>query len=206
MMNAIFEVREDFMVSTAVGHSDPTLRTAHFLKPIANSIDEPPFSFNSFSSSSSVFDPNEWPLKFHFSGWRPQQERWVYWVDQLQPKYESVWKKVGIFNAIMSTKCHILKNQNLLFGVVDKWCCETNTFVFPFGEATITLEDVMVLGGYPVIGDPIFTKLQDQEMREVEKKLIIARQKPWQTSQAKATTSKWMDIFVDKGFYCYSSC
>jgi len=57
----------------------------------------------------------------------------------------------------------------------------------------------MVLGGYSVIGDPIFTKLQDQEMREVEKKLIIARQKPWQTKQVKATTSKWMDIFVGKG-------
>jgi len=184
------------MFSPAVAHSDPTLRTAHFLKPISNSIHQPPFSFN---TSSSVFDPNEWPLKFHFSGWRIPQERWVYWVDQFKPKYESVWKKVGIFDAIMSTKCLILKNQDLLYGVVDKWCWKTNTFVFPFGEATITLEDVMVLGGYPVIGDPIFTKVQDKEMREVEKKLIIARQKPWQTTQAKCTTSKWMDMFVDKG-------
>jgi len=47
----------------------------------------------------------------------------------------------------------------LLFGVVEKWCCDTNTFVFPFGEATLTLEDIMVLGGYPVLGDPVFTKL-----------------------------------------------
>jgi len=57
----------------------------------------------------------------------------------------------------------------------------------------------MVLGGYPIIGDPIFTKLQDKEMREVEKKLILARQKPWQSKKGKATTSKWINIFVGKG-------
>ncbi|RHN67030.1 putative aminotransferase-like, plant mobile domain-containing protein [Medicago truncatula] len=138
------EVREDFMLSPS-GDSDSTFRTAHFLKPISNSIHEPAFEFNPFSSSS-FFDQNECPLKIHFSGWRHPQEKWVRWVDELKPKYESLWKKARIFDAIMSTKCHILKNLKLLFGVVEKWCCETNTFVFPFGEATITLEDIMVLG------------------------------------------------------------
>jgi hypothetical protein len=129
------------------------------------------------TSSSSVFDPNEWPLKFHFNGWRKNQEKWVCWVEDLKPKYESVWKKVGIFEAIMSTMCQIVRNQDLVYGIVEKWCCETNTFVFPFGEATITLEDVMVLEGYPILlGDPVFTSLdEDHEMREVEKKLILAR-------------------------------
>lgn len=47
---------------------------------------------------------------------------------------------------IMSTKCYIHKNHNLLFRVVEKWCCKTNTFVFPLGVATITFEDIMVLG------------------------------------------------------------
>lgn len=32
-------------------------------------------------------------------------------------------------------------------------CCKTNIFVFRFSEATITLEDIMVLRGYPVVGD-----------------------------------------------------
>ncbi|XP_058782356.1 uncharacterized protein LOC131656750 [Vicia villosa] len=195
--DTIMEVREDFMVSPA-GDSEPTFRTAHFLKPISNSIDEPPFDFNP-SSTYSVFDPKEWPLKLHFSGWRIPPDKWVYWVDELRPIYESVWKKAGIFEAIMSSKCYMHKNRNLLHGVVEKWCCETNTFVFPFGEATITLEDVMVLGGYPVIGLPVFAKVEDKEMREVEKKLRLARQKPWQTSKAKATTTMWMDIFLDEG-------
>jgi hypothetical protein len=37
----MMEVREDFMLSPA-GDTKPTLRTAHLLKPIQNTIDEPP--------------------------------------------------------------------------------------------------------------------------------------------------------------------
>jgi hypothetical protein len=101
---------------------------------------------------------------------------------------------------IMSTKCYIHKNYNLLFGIVDKWCSETNNFVFPFGEATITLEDVMVLAGYPVLGDPVFISLEDdKEMREVENKLILARYQLSNDKHSQATTTTWMDIFIDKG-------
>ncbi|XP_045822339.1 uncharacterized protein LOC123915241 [Trifolium pratense] len=199
MMNEpIMEVRDDFMLSPA-GDSKPTFRTAHFLKPIANSIQEPSFNCNPFSSSS-VFDPNQWPLKFHFNGWRHPHTKWLRWVDQLQLRYETIWKKVGIFEAIMSTKCRIKKNHDLLYGIVEKWCSETNTFVFPFGEATITLEDVMVLGGYPVLGDPVFISLEDQDMREVEKKLILARQQLTNRKEGgMARKPLWMDIFIGKG-------
>jgi hypothetical protein len=37
LQDNIMEVKEDLMLSTV---SEPTLRTAHLLKPIANSIDE----------------------------------------------------------------------------------------------------------------------------------------------------------------------
>ncbi|CAJ2639716.1 unnamed protein product [Trifolium pratense] len=199
MNEPIIEVREDFMLSPA-GDSKPTLRTAHFLKPIANTIQEPANEFNQFSSSS-VSELKEWHLTTHFHGWRYQQEKWLSWVDKLQPKYESLWRKAGIFQSIMSTKCYIHRSLSLLIGVVEKWCSETNTFVFPFGEATITLEDIMVLGGYPVLGDPIFISLKDQEMREVEKKLMLARQQLTtnQKTGGQATTSMWMDMFIDKG-------
>ncbi|MCH80320.1 serine/threonine-protein phosphatase 7 long form-like protein [Trifolium medium] len=162
----MMEVREDFMTSPA-GDSQPTFRTAHFLKPLAKSIHEltlNEFNLNPSSSSTrSVFESNEGCFEIHFNGWRYHPlVKWVKWVDQLQLKYEPVWKKAGIFEDIMSTKSHIINNKDLVYGVVEKWCSETNTFVFPFGEATITLEDVMVLGGYPVLGDPIFTSLEDQ--------------------------------------------
>ncbi|XP_045822341.1 protein MAIN-LIKE 2-like [Trifolium pratense] len=138
-------------------------------------------------------------FEIHFNGWHHPRQKWVRWVDQLQLKYETVWKKVGIFEAIMSTKCHINKYHELLYGIVEKWCCETNTFVFPFGEATITLEDVMVLAGYPVRGDPVFVSLEEQELREVEEKMILARQQISTKKGSQARTTLWMDIFIDKG-------
>ncbi|CAI8596559.1 unnamed protein product [Vicia faba] len=196
--DTMMEVREDLMLSPAAD-SKPTFRIAHFLKPISDSIHEQPFQLiNPLSSPSSVSEPMEYPLTIHFHGWRRPQPKWSRWVDQLKLKYESLWKKVGIFEAIMSTRCRINKNQDLLYGVVEKWCCETNTFVFPFGEATITLEDIMVLGGYPILGDPVFTLLEDQQMKEVEDKLIIASQQLKQQAGS-PLASIWMDIFIDKG-------
>ncbi|WJX55765.1 hypothetical protein P8452_41498 [Trifolium repens] len=183
--DTIMEMKESFMLSS-LGDTKPIFRTAHFLKPIANSTHDPAFHFNpSFSTS-------EWPLKIHFNGWRYPKMKWVRWVDELKLKYESLWKKAGIFEAIMSTKSHIMKNQDLVYGVVEKWCCETNTFVLPFGEVTITLEDVKVLGGYSLFGEPVFTLLEDQEMKEVEEKLNLARRQLYKSNFI------WMDSFIDK--------
>ena len=131
------------------------------------------FKGHSFNLKSKD-DENWLNLRFnHFIGWRLPRQKWVCYLDKFKPKIELVWRKVGIFEAVISTKCRILKNQNLLQGVVDKWCCNTNTFLFPFGEKTITLEDIIVLGGYPISGDPVFTKVKDQETRDVENKLIL---------------------------------
>ncbi|KAE9619673.1 putative protein-serine/threonine phosphatase [Lupinus albus] len=185
------EVRDDFMVSPA-GDSVPTLRTAHFLKPIANSIDD--------TQVSGFFQPNKWPLQFRLnSGWGYQSKKWIEWVDTLYPKFESLWKKVGIFDAIMSTKYYIIKNEDLAIGVAEKWCSKTNTFLFPWGEATITLEDVMVLGGFPVVGDPVFTPLGGVKMDKIEKQLLLARRELWRTRSCKCLTSAWVNMFKDSG-------
>ncbi|XP_024634575.2 uncharacterized protein [Medicago truncatula] len=193
--DTIIEVKQDFMVSPS-SQTQSTLRTAYFLKPIANFILNPPPPLS--SSTTSVFDSKKRSFQIRFNGWR-YPRNWVKWVDQLQLKYESLWKKVGIFDAIMSTKSCIKKDQNLLCGVVDKWCSETNTFVFPFGEATITLEDVMVLGGYPIIGDPIFKSLEDQRMKELEQKLINIEEKERVIKTMPPSTSVWMTFFFGKG-------
>jgi len=90
-------------------------QNAHFIKPIANSSHE--VNVNRSSSSCSVFEPKESLLKIRFNGWRYPHTKWVKWVDQLTPKYESVWKKAGIFEPIMSTKSRLMKNQDLVYGV-----------------------------------------------------------------------------------------
>ena len=43
----------------------------------------------------------------------------------------------------------------LITGLVERWRPETNTFHFPSGEATITLEDVAYIYGLPIDGPPV---------------------------------------------------
>ncbi|XP_019430671.1 PREDICTED: uncharacterized protein LOC109338004 [Lupinus angustifolius] len=57
----------------------------------------------------------------------------------------------------------------------------------------------MVLGGFPVVGDPVFTPLEDKELKVIEEQLVLARQEPWKTKRCKATASEWMKIFINSG-------
>lgn len=60
----------------------------------------------------------------------------------------------------------------MLLGLAEFWSPETNTFVFPWGEATITLEDVMVLGGFSALGRNVtrpVTGLLAKIVEEMEK-------------------------------------
>ena len=141
-IDAIFEEREELMVSPTGGN--PTLRTAHFLKPSVSSIDELPSPFH--SAEPTISDVENLPLKLHFKGWHRIDEKWKMWVASLHSKYQSIWKEVGIYEAIMSSKYFISKHQDLVLGLAEKWCPKTNAFIFAWGEAIVTLEDMMALG------------------------------------------------------------
>ncbi|KAK1262169.1 hypothetical protein QJS04_geneDACA021834 [Acorus gramineus] len=43
-------------------------------------------------------------------------------------------------------------NRHLISSMVERWHPETNTFHLPFGEMTITLDDVTQIIGIPVMG------------------------------------------------------
>ena len=53
----------------------------------------------------------------------------------------------GVFDA-----ANLQLDHGLATALVERWRPETNTFHFPIGEATVTLEDVQVLWGLPVDG------------------------------------------------------
>lgn len=179
----------------------PTLRNAHFLKPSVTSIDGPVFNLpqHPLSFAYTSFEPTKWPLKVIFNGWRFRSEKWKAWVNHLLPTYQSTWKKVGIHEAIMSSTYEIRRDTNLVLGIAERWCPETNTFIFPWGEATITLEDIMVLGGFSVLGDLVSTPLQTLESQEVLDYLMEVRRDLGRTKCQRARQSLWMNYFMQSG-------
>ncbi|GAB2220551.1 hypothetical protein Droror1_Dr00008211 [Drosera rotundifolia] len=89
----------------------------------------------------------------------------------MKEKHHQVWRKSGILEAVMGSVVRVCRDEEVLLGVMERWCPETNTFVFPWGEATVTLEDVIVLGGYPVIGDGIWS----QDGGRNEDKVVVGK-------------------------------
>lgn len=195
----ILDEREELMVSP---YSDrkPTLRNAHFIKPSLTSVDGPvaelPSTALSFATNSPEH-PKLLSLRVTFDGWRGPQKDWEKWIDRLRPRYQSTWKEVGIYEAIMNSTYEIRRKDDLILGIAERWCPDTNTFVFPWGEATITLEDMVVLGGYSVIGDPLSIPLENEEGKKIEEKLIQVRLQITRTKAQKPSQSGWTRHFME---------
>ena len=123
-------------------------------------------------------------------------EKWKIWVHSLKPEYEEIWKQAGIYEAILASTYKIPKDKDLIFGLAERWCGETNTFVFPWGEVTITLEDVMFLGGYSVLGALYLTPLADEcvdffdSLKNAHKEVVLL---------GGSVETNWMKYFMSSG-------
>ncbi|KAE8668160.1 hypothetical protein F3Y22_tig00112344pilonHSYRG00102 [Hibiscus syriacus] len=150
---SLVEVREELMVSPGFETLNACSKTAHFLKPISGSLETQlpklPSQFLSDLERSS-FEPKDPPLSIGFHGWRCRASNWSIWVDKMRVLHEPTWKKAGIFDAILNSTYQIKRNSGLVLGLAEKWCCETKSFILSWGEASVTLEDVMILGGFSV--------------------------------------------------------
>lgn len=157
----IMEERQELMVSPT-SDGQPTLRIAHFLSPSLSSNDNPLHTLSPLflsSRTSQTRNPNN-PLSVSFKGWREPQKNWKDWVDHMCSLHKNVlWEKAGIYESIMGSVYSVRKDCELVIKVAEKWCPETKSFVFDFGEATITLEDMMTMGGYSVLGDSVLSPL-----------------------------------------------
>ncbi|KAI8537464.1 hypothetical protein RHMOL_Rhmol09G0025200 [Rhododendron molle] len=197
----IMEEREELMVSST-GDGNPTLRMAHFLNPSLASNDNPLHTLSpiSLSSKTSKTQTQKNPPNVSFKGWRNPQKRWKIWVDHMCSLHKPLWEKAGIYESIMGSVYSIKKDCELVIKVAEKWCPETNSFVFPFGEATVTLQDMMTLGGYSVLGDPVLTPLpMDTASEETREELLQARLELVRTSAKRANQGAWMKKFMKSG-------
>ncbi|XP_059654977.1 uncharacterized protein LOC132301767 [Cornus florida] len=187
----IMEARKELMVPPTGGN--PTLRTAHFLNPTLNSSirDLPSLSIPTISELDKTL------LKIEFKGRPGPQNGWNRWVERLQSEYQHVWKKAGIYDAILASTYQILRHNDLVIQLAQRWCVDTNTFIFPWGEATITLEDMVVLGGYSVLGDPVFNPLPTLDMIKIEEHLNKAYREIRQGRVKIVGHYVWMERFME---------
>ena len=111
-------------------------------------------------------------------------------------KHGYTWNQTGICNAILGSMYEIRCNSSLKIGLVEYWCPETNTFVFPWGEATITLEDVMVLGGFSVLGEPVNLPLTgDLVAMEAE---LLSLWRVMGRGKSRRDHRTWMKFFMEE--------
>ncbi|GAB2217462.1 hypothetical protein Drorol1_Dr00000654 [Drosera rotundifolia] len=170
--------------------ANPTHKIAHFLKS-----SKPINPFDPKPKITKTHYDESFHSKLKFEGWRNPLKQWKAWVDRLLRDHGTLWKELGIHGAIMSSTHRFPIDHGLILCVVDKWCPVTNTFVFPWGEATITLEDVVVLGGFPVLGDEsIFSASKCLEMEE---KLNEMRSKISRSKAKKPAQSLWLKGFME---------
>ncbi|XP_021288313.1 uncharacterized protein LOC110419543 [Herrania umbratica] len=174
------------------------VRTARFLKPCVQTVSRAvtvpntPLLFDIFSQNLK-----QWPENIDIKGWHVSQKRWEEWVDRMAGQFGALWNLTGICDAIMSSRYEIRCNKVLILGLVEFWCSETNTFVFPWGEATVTLEDVMILGGFSTLGESVRRPLEGKSVKIEEelnrKRLIMSRNK-----SRKATYGCWIEHFMEE--------
>ncbi|XP_060217132.1 uncharacterized protein LOC132644558 [Lycium barbarum] len=190
--NAIMEEREEFMVSPVDDEEvKPIVRVAHFLKPTICSAEKLPFLPSRPEVSCSS-------LNVRFRGGCSYLKGWSKWVNQLKPLYQEIWKKVGIFEAIIGSTFKVYRHNDLILALAEKWCLETNTFILPWGEATITLEDMVVLGGFSVLGHSVLKPVKTKDYVKVEKTLCEAL-KVIRARKMNVTHHAWMEYFAGKG-------
>ncbi|WCJ32883.1 Aminotransferase-like plant mobile domain family protein [Euphorbia peplus] len=191
----LVDKREELMV-TSTTKTKQIKRMSHFLNPTHPST-KLPFPKNPKLRSSFLFPPTSdtktEPVKVTLRGWRNLSDEWRFWVQHLEGLYHSVWKTAGIYEAIISSTFKFPRDNDVILGLAEKWCLDTNTFIFPWGEATITLQDIMVLGGYSVSGSPVFScSPKSKEMKEIEEKLKNAKKKAF-------NPTAWMRMFKFSG-------
>ncbi|KAM3222830.1 hypothetical protein P3L10_022100 [Capsicum annuum] len=164
----IMEEREELVVSLVDEQVKPIFRIAHFLKPTIPSTKKLPFlpSRSKLSSCSS--------LKVKFGVCSSYMKGWSKWVSELKPLHQELWKKAGVFEAIIASTFKIYRHNDLILALAERWCIETNTFVFPWGEATVSLEDIVVLGGFSVLGRCVLEPVKAKDSVEVGKTLCEA--------------------------------
>lgn len=88
-------------------------------------------------------------------------------VNKLTESQRNSIKRVG-FGNLLHIPNHVLRRLQLN-ELMERWNSERKTFVFPPGEITITLLDVVLILGLRVVGEPVVLVEKDAPLTSLEK-------------------------------------
>ena len=85
------------------------------------------------------------PMALPAKSWPRVFEDWITWVDRLSPHFQGHWGSLGITQFIKLTKVSITLDLDLMSTTLRFWSKGLNSFLFPFGLASITMRDIYIL-------------------------------------------------------------
>ncbi|XP_062197297.1 protein MAIN-LIKE 2-like [Phragmites australis] len=189
----LVEVTPSTTIISGLDALNITTRTGHFLLPRAEQANPP--KLPPAPKIPSPIPITDLQVKFDKS-WSGSPELWRKWMTKLRPMHEPMWRELGILDGLVTTTCRFKRDETLLVELAMFWSAETNTFIFPWGEATVTLEDMAVLGGLPLLGGSGRDK-PSPEVQEDAKELERHRTLLNQSKYKKPTYSGWVKHFLE---------
>jgi len=190
VQQVLVEVTPYATIISGTGESKVSTRQGHFLIPRARGPNPPN------KPSAAVIPECHQQINFAKS-WSGSPELWRMWVEKLRPKHEALWRELGILDGLVASTCRFIRHEPLLIEISKSWNPETNTFVFPWGEATVTLQDIAVLGGLPLLGCSVRDKALLSEVQQDVKELKICRSILNDSKYRKPAFSGWAKHFLD---------
>ena len=99
---------------------------------------------------SCPIDVKSWEQSLR--GWPTTLKGWTDWVMRMKPTYESQWKELNIYDAIILTLVEPQMNAPMIAAASLFWSSNFNAFLFPCGPIGPTLLDVTMLTSFKPIG------------------------------------------------------
>ncbi|KAL6878244.1 hypothetical protein ACP4OV_012415 [Aristida adscensionis] len=190
-------VQQDAAVAMASGDAPSLIRPARFLLPQAHRAHLPSLPTPRIGALGPV-TAEAMQIQAEFKAWAGSPRLWRRWVEKLLPRHEQLWREVGILHAILaSTYPAPRHHERELLQLVAFWCRQTNTFVFPWGEATLTLEDVAVLAGLPLVGVSVRADRDELQLQGDMAAIDAIRREMHRSGSRKPKYGRWVSHFLD---------
>jgi hypothetical protein len=91
----------------------------------------------------------------------------------------------------------VWRDEGALLQLAAFWSAATGTFVFPWGEATVTLQDVAALAGLPIVGGLVRAPVPEEHEKEVGA-LEAVRVVLNQSKNKKPSFGVWVKHFLER--------